>query len=85
MLFQPYPKGGRASFRITAEGRDYLLDSALMGEGFPESGVEDVLSKALAISGAELILNPSDLERAIRQVAATILRVTKRSGRKGDS
>jgi DNA polymerase III sliding clamp (beta) subunit (PCNA family) len=79
---QIYPKGGRASFRVTGEGRDYLLDSALLGDGFPESGVEEVLSKALAVSGAELTLNPSDLERAIRQVAAMgtkqmFLKVTK--------
>lgn len=70
VLFQAYPKGGRASFRITAEGRDYLLDSALLGDGFPENGVEEVLSKALAVTGAELTLNPADIERAIRQVAA---------------
>ena len=65
-----HPKGGRASFRITGEGRDYLLDSALVGEGFPESGVEDLLSKAQAGTGAELTLKPANLERVIRQVAA---------------
>lgn len=70
VLVHVYPKGGRASFRVTGEGRDYLLDSALMGEGFPESGVEDVLSKALAGTGTSLILNTADVERAIRQVAA---------------
>ena len=70
VLFRAYPKGGRASFQVSGEGRDYLLDSALMGEGFPESGVEDVLSKARAITGAEITLKPTDVERVIRQVAA---------------
>jgi DNA polymerase III sliding clamp (beta) subunit (PCNA family) len=64
------PKRGRASFRVTGEGRDYLLDSALVGDGFPESGVEDVLSKALAGTGTSLTLNPAEVERNIRQVAA---------------
>jgi hypothetical protein len=70
VLLHVHPKGGRASFHVTGEGRDFLLDSALMGEGFPESGVEDVLSKALAVTGAELTVKPADLERVIRQVAA---------------
>ena len=69
-LFHLHPKGGRASFHITNEGQEFLLDSALTGEGFPESGVEDMLSKALASTGAELALEPADLEQIIHQMAA---------------
>jgi hypothetical protein len=70
VLFRAYPKGGRASFHISSETRDYLLDSSLMGDGFPESGVEDVLAKALVVKGAEITLKPADVERVIRQVIA---------------
>ena len=70
VLFQLHPKGSRASFRIQGEGRDYLLDSALVNAGFPESAVEDLLSKALNAPGTELTLQPAGLERIIRQVAA---------------
>ena len=70
IFFQFHSNKGRASFRIQGEGRDFLLDSALVGEGFPESGVEDLLSKAFSGTGTELTIEPAGLERVIRQVAA---------------
>ena len=63
-------KDTRASFHITGEGRDFCLDTALMDDSFPESSIEDILTKAMKSNGGELVIACSELDKAMKQVAA---------------
>jgi DNA polymerase III sliding clamp (beta) subunit (PCNA family) len=68
--FRPDANGNRAAFRIQGEGREFFLDTALVEGTFPDAAIQELLSKAYADQATECSLQPAEVERVIRQVAA---------------